>query len=393
VANRKICVFTGTRAEYGLLRLTMRRIQNDPDLTLQTLVSGAHLSDRLGATWRRIEEDGFAIDAKVPMALDDDGALGLAQATGAAVADLADALGHLAPDILVVLGDRYEAFAAATAAMLLRLPIAHVHGGEITEGAMDDAMRHAITKMAHLHFTAAEAYRDRVIQMGEMPDRVFTVGAPGLEAIAETNLMTRDALAKDIGIALDKPFFVITYHPETLGTDPATGIGAVLSALDDFPQAPAIITHANADIGGQAINARINAYAAEHPGRVAAIPTLGMRRYFSAVAAAAVVIGNSSSGIIEAPFLGTPVVNIGSRQDGRLRAPTVIDCTTDAGTISDAIRRALSPDMQARAARKETPYGRGDSAERIVDALKSVDMATLAHKTFHDIRPRTGTAA
>ena len=384
---RKICVFTGTRAEYGLLRLTMWRIQSDPGLILQTLVSGAHLSDRLGATWREIEEDRFVIDAKVPINLDDDRPLGLARSAGTAVADIADALDSLAPDILVILGDRYEAFAAATAAMLLRLPIAHVHGGEITEGAMDDAMRHAITKMAHFHFTAAEIYRNRVIQMGEAPDRVFNVGALGLEAIAETQLMTRNELASDLGIALNDQFFVVTYHPETLGTDPAVGISAVLSALDEFPQARAIITHANADIGGREINARIEAYAADRADRVQTTPNLGAKRYFSAVTAADVVIGNSSSGVIEAPFLGTPVVNVGSRQDGRLRAPAVIDCATKHENIVDAVRQALSPDMRVRAARKETPYGRGDSARLIVEALKSADTASLPRKTFHDIHP------
>ena len=251
---RKICVFTGTRAEYGLLYWTMRRIQDDPELQLQVLVSGAHLSERLGDTWKQIEADGFAIDEKISIDIDDDSPLGISRAMGQALIGISEALTRCEPDILLVLGDRYETFAAAAAAMMLRIPIAHIHGGEITKGAIDDSMRHAITKMSHLHFTAAETYRKRVIQLGEQPGQVFNVGAPGLEAIENTDFMTRDELAKDLNFNLDGIVFLVTYHPETLSeSEPAQCIDILLNALINYQDARILFTRANADIHGQKI--------------------------------------------------------------------------------------------------------------------------------------------
>ncbi len=378
---RKICVFTGTRAEYGLLYWTMRQVQDDLDLQLQILVSGAHLSERLGATYRQIEADGFVVDAKVPMNLEDDSDAALAVAMGQELAGVARVLDELKPDILVLLGDRYETFTAATAAMMLRIPIAHIHGGEVTEGALDDAMRHGITKMAHLHFTAAEPYRQRVIQLGENPDRVFNVGAPGLEAITRTPLMNREDLAQDLGFFLDGSVFVVTYHPETLGkVDASSGIEDLLQALNLFPEARIILTKANADSQGRVVNDRLETYAERNKDRVFLSASLGQRRYYSAVALADVVIGNSSSGIIEAPALGTPSVNIGDRQKGRLRAASVVDCAESASAIATAIDEALHRDHQISV----NPYGTGETSSKIITVLKAFLRAPSVSKTFFD---------
>lgn len=381
-----ICVFTGTRAEYGLLAPLMRRIQGDGELTLQVLVSGAHLSAQHGNTARFIEQDGFTIDAAVPLDLDDDSPLGMTRATGQAVADLGAALNDLMPDIVVVLGDRYEAFACASAATLLNIPIAHIHGGEITQGAIDDALRHAITKLAHLHFPAAEPYRKRIIQMGEAPETVFNTGAPGLEVIQDIERLDRSALEDDLGFALTSPFAIVTYHPETRDPDgTARGVAALLDALGDMDDLTCLFTHANADAHGQIINDAVAAFADRHAGRAKAVPSLGQARYLSALALADVAIGNSSSAIIEAPALGIPVVNIGARQDGRLFAPAVISCTADADAIAQAVRHALSPQSRAQAARCETPYGGGATSAKILAALKNALTIGLPQKRFFDL--------
>ncbi|MFC1673147.1 UDP-N-acetylglucosamine 2-epimerase, partial [Pseudomonadota bacterium] len=354
-------------------------------MQLQLVVSGAHLSPDQGETCKQIEADGFTIDAKVPMDLDDDSGLGLARAMGQELAGVAEALDALKSDILVVLGDRYETFIAATAAMMLRIPIAHIHGGEVTEGAIDDAMRHAISKMAHLHFTAAELYRQRVIQMGENPGQVFNVGAPGLEAIKRTALLNREGLALDLGFSLDGTVFVITYHPETLGErDPVADVDKLLQALDRFLDARLIITKANADIHGRAINARLEDYAAQRQGRVYLTASLGQLRYYSAVSIADAVIGNSSSGIIEAPTLGTPTVNIGDRQKGRLSGSSVLHCDVSANDIAQTIAQALSHDVQDLARTSESLYGGGNTSAKIVSVLKKQNYDFLLEKSFYD---------
>lgn len=385
-ARRKICVFTGSRAEYGLLSKTMRRIQEDPALELQVLVSGAHLSDTHGATWTAIAADGFTIDAKVEMDLSDDTPLGLARATGQAVSDLAAALAGLAPDILVVLGDRYEAFAAAAAAMLLRLPIAHIHGGETTAGAIDEAIRHAITKMAHIHFAAAPLYGARIRQLGEAPESIFVVGAPGLELIDDTAFLDAAALSAEIGFELGPDVFVITYHPETIErSDPGPAVDRLLEALDSFPRHQMVFTMANADIAGRVINERLRRYVDRHPGRMFLTASLGLRRYMSLVRLARVVIGNSSSGVIEAPSLGIPAVNIGTRQKGRLQAPSVIDCDGTAEAIRAAVTQAVSEPHQRLAAAASSPLKRADTADSITAALKQVPLDRILVKTFHDL--------
>jgi UDP-hydrolysing UDP-N-acetyl-D-glucosamine 2-epimerase len=386
---RKICVFTGTRAEYGHLFWLMKEIDTDPRLTLQLLVSGSHLAHAFGETWHQINDDGFRIDEKVDMQLGDDSPVGVARAMARGLAGCAEALDRLKPDILVVLGDRYEALAAAEAAMILRVPIAHIHGGEATEGAIDDVIRHAITKLAHVHFAAAEIYRERILQLGEPPERVFTVGAPGLDHIDKVKILSRTELEGDLGFRFGERNLLITYHPVTVHRASSTAaVRRLLDALDRRPEMHMVITRSNADVGGRAINAMIGDYERAHPSRVIALSSLGQQRYLSVMAHADAVVGNSSSGIIEAPAMGKPAVNIGPRQQGRARAPSVIDCADDTEAILAAVECALSPHMRAKAAQRESPYGSGGASKRIKDVLATIEFDRLLAKEFHQLKPR-----
>lgn len=384
--KRKIAVFTGTRAEYGLLYWLLHDIRASERLALQLIVSGMHLSPEFGNTWQAIEADGFAIDARVEMLLSADTPSGVVKSMGVGLLGFADALERLQPDILVVLGDRFEALAVAQAALVMRIPVAHLHGGEITEGAYDDAMRHAITKFASLHFVAAEPYRRRVIQMGEAPERVFNVGALGLDHLQRTPRLDTATLAASLGFPLRPPYFLVTYHPATLADEPPEdSFRALLAALDRFPDMQVLLTYPNADNGGRALIRLLDEYAAAQPGRVHALPSLGQARYLGAAAGAAAVVGNSSSGLIEVPALGVPTVNIGNRQQGRLLAPSVLNCAPTAAAIEHALQQALSPDHIARSRVAETPYGRGDAAGQIVHVLETVELSPL--KRFHDLDP------
>ena len=386
--KRRIAVFTGTRAEYGLLYWLMKDVQASDRLQLQLIVSGMHLSPEFGETWKQIEADGFRIDAKVEMLLSSDSRVGVVKSIGLGTIGFADALTRLQSDVLVVLGDRFEALAVVQSALIMRIPVVHLHGGEITEGAYDDAIRHAITKMASLHFTAAEPYRQRVIQMGEAPERVFNVGAVGLDHFVRSTPMGLDELSVSLGFALREPYFLVTYHPVTLADeDPETSFGALLQALDAFPEHQVILTYPNADNGGRAIIPMLEAYAKRQPGRVLAIPSLGFRRYHGALARAAAMIGNSSSGIIEAPAFHVPTVDIGARQAGRLAAKSVLHCAAYGDSIRQAITTALSPAFAAECRQATNPYGQGNAAERIVGVLEALP-ATLT-KHFHDLEPRT----
>ena len=384
---RKICVFTGTRAEYGLLYWLLKEMQADSRIDLKVLVSGSHLEPEFGETWREITADGFAIDAKVDMHLDSDAPVAVAKSMALGLAGCAEALDRLKPDLLVVLGDRYEALAVAEAALLLRIPIAHIHGGEATEGAIDEQIRHAITKMAHLHFAAAERYRDRILQMGEAPERVFTVGAPGLDHIGNIKLLGRSELEQNLGFRFGERNLLVTYHPATLDqANPIKPFRRLLEALDRLPEVHIVMTKSNADVGGRAINAAVDAYAGARPERVLAVSSLGQQKYLSVMAQVDTVVGNSSSGIIEAPAMGKPTVNIGPRQQGRVRAPSVIDCADDTEAILAAIGCALSPAAQAMAARRESPYGGGGASRRIKDVLATVELDPLLAKRFHPMR-------
>jgi len=381
--SRRICVVTGSRAEYGLLRGLLLRLRTDLAVTPLLIVTAAHLQPEFGLTVSEIEADGMPIAARVPLPLDGGTPLSAAQALGQGLGAMAEALRQLTPDIVVVLGDRIELLAVASSCLLLGIPLAHIHGGEVTEGAIDDAIRHAVTKMAHLHFTAADTYRDRVLQMGEMNDRVFVTGAPGLDHITEPPAMSRDELAHDLGLALSGPVLAVTCHPETASGAPLAAATAMLAALDSVPQAAIVLTKANADPGGAAINQMIAQWADGRP-NVLFVPSLGMKRYQSLLHIASAMVGNSSSGVIEAPALGLPAVNIGDRQKGRLRSASIIDCEATPQAVKNALARALSPAFQAEAKNAKAACGRGGAAEAIHRVLATCDLAGLLKKTFVD---------
>lgn len=382
--HKKVAVFTGTRAEYGLLFWLLKDIQSDPDLTLQLLVSGMHLSPEFGDTYKQIEKDGFQIDEKIEILLSSDSPVGTAKSMGLGVLGFADALSRLAPDVLVILGDRFEALAAAQTAMILRIPIIHLHGGEITEGAYDDAIRHAITKLSYLHGTSTDEYRNRVIQLGESPERVKNVGAIGLDHLNRGSFMTISELSESLNFDLTGPYFVVTYHPVTLGDEsPEDSFQALLDALDEYPNHQIILTYPNADDGGRRIIPILEAYAAKQPSRVLAIPSLGQIRYLSSVKHATAVIGNSSSGIIEVPAFDVPTVNIGSRQKGRLAAKSVLNCEPSLASITEAISDAVKRNYKLDGETIINPYGQGDTSAQVIEMLKSLRFERS--KAFHDL--------
>ena len=383
--TKKIAVFTGTRAEYGLLYWLLKDIQSDPELALQLLVSGMHLSSEFGETYKQIEQDGFIIDEKIEILLSSDTAVGTAKSIGLGVLGFADALSRLKPDALVILGDRFEALAAAQTAMILRIPILHLHGGEITEGAYDDAIRHAITKLSYLHGTSTEQYRQRVIQLGEEPERVRNIGAIGLDHLKRGEFMTVDEIANSLGFRLSPPYFLVTYHPVTLGNEqPEQSFNALLEALNEFPEHQIILTYPNADDGGRRIIPILEDYAKQQPDRVYAIPSLGQKRYLSAVKHAAVVIGNSSSGVIEVPSFDVPTVNIGVRQKGRLAAKSVLHCEATKVAITATIVIALQGDYKTPGEEIANPYGASNASEQAIAMLKTLNFKPS--KSFYDLK-------
>ncbi|WP_196210796.1 UDP-N-acetylglucosamine 2-epimerase [Citrobacter sp. Res13-Sevr-PEB04-36] len=383
--TRKVAVFTGTRAEYGLLYWLMKDIQSDEELQLQLLVSGMHLSPEFGNTWQQIEQDGFSIDEKIEILLSSDSPVGIAKSMGLGVLGFADALSRLKPDVLVILGDRFEALAAAQTAMILRIPVFHLHGGEITEGAYDDAIRHAITKLSYLHGTSTEEYKKRVVQLGENPARVANVGAIGLDHLKRGKFMTVEELSTSLNFSLKKPYVVVTYHPVTLGYEPAeASFTALLDALDKFPELQVILTYPNADDGGRKIIPLLEAYAAKSPERVKAIPSLGQVRYLSAVKYASAVVGNSSSGIIEVPAFDVPTVNIGVRQKGRIAAQSVLNCDATTESITATLTCAISRSYIREGEQISNPYGQGNTSAKIIEMIKSMNF--VPSKTFYDIK-------
>src|SRR5665213_3807488 len=339
---RRITVVTGSRADYGLLRGVLTRLQKMDDVDLRVIACGMHLLPKFGETWRLIETDGFPTAAKIDLELSDDRVETVARGTGIGVTGFSEALATIAPDLLVVLGDRFEILSAAVAATLLNIPIAHIHGGEVTAGAFDDAIRHAITKMACLHFVAAEPYRRRVIQMGENPQFVFNVGAPGLDEAATAPVLDRPALFRALGLGNPSQFLLVTLHPTTARPEAdAATVAALLGALASIGDRAIIFTGVNADPGHGAIDDAIRAFVAAHEGRAHLFASLGSERYWAALRLADAVVGNSSSGILEAPAVGTPSVNIGDRQLGRLRAASIIDCPADQVVILAALQSIL----------------------------------------------------
>ena len=388
VNSRRICAVTTSRADFGLLRGLLKSVLADSALRLQVIASGMHLSPKFGRTWRDIEAEGIKIDRKISLRLTGESSLGNLKSLGAGLNGFADAFADLKPEIVVLLGDRFELLPAAIAALMLRIPIAHIHGGELSEGAIDDSVRHAITKLASLHFAATELYRRRIIQMGESPDRVFNFGAPGLDQLYGSPLLTRTQLEQELGFSLQDPTALVTYHPVTLDTGSAAQVGCLVAAIK-ASGLKAVFTMANADAQGSLINLRLQSVCTRNPGRFKWIPHLGHRRYLSCLKHFGVMVGNSSSGLTEAPSFRLPVVNIGDRQRGRVRAPNVIDVPCSRVAILRAIKLAISPRFRASLRGIRNPYDRfhdGRASERIKDVLKHVTLCDdLLKKTFYDL--------
>jgi UDP-N-acetylglucosamine 2-epimerase (non-hydrolysing) len=384
VSDRRICVVTSTRAEYGLLYWLLKELDSAGDVELQLVVTGAHLSPEFGRTVSAIEADGFIAAANVEALVSSDTGVGAAKSAGLTTIGFADALDRLQPAIVVLLGDRYELLAAATAALLLRIPIAHIHGGEVTAGALDEQVRHALTKLASLHFAAARPYADRIIQMGEEPRRVHVVGAPGVDSIARLTLLSREALCEQLGSSLEPPLFLVTYHPATQASleSSVKGARALVSALSEVPEATIVVTGTNADPAGRAVASVLKGFCSG--GRAIWVENLGTLPYLSLLAVSDAVVGNSSSGIIEAPALGTPTVNIGPRQEGRLRARSVIDCAADPDVILAALRRATEPGSKQELRDPDPPYGAGGASREMSRILRTIELKGLQWKPFND---------
>ena len=377
---RKICIVTGSRAEWGLLSGLARKITDDPELELQIIATNMHLSPEFGLTYREIERQGFRINRKVEMLLSSDSANATGKSVGLATIGLA-------PDMLLVLGDRYEILAAVTAALFYKIPVAHLHGGEVTEGAYDDAIRHAITKMSHLHFTSTEEYRRRVIQLGEQPERVFHVGAIGIDNIRHIALLDKKVLEEQLDFPFDRKTVLVTYHPETLDAIPVEEqFRNLLEALDDRQDIRILFTLPNSDTGGRIIVRMIEEFVARNKQRARAYTSLGQLRYLSALRFVAAVVGNSSSGILEVPSFGKPTLDIGNRQKGRLAANSVVHCGVSGAEISEGLNRVLSDAFAKQTACVQNPYEKEDSALEILKILKNYPLDGIVQKTFYDIR-------
>lgn len=379
---RKVCFITGSRAEYGLLSGLMKAVQSDSDMVLQIIATNMHLSPEFGLTYREIEKDGLSIDKKVNMLLSSDTANGTAKSVGLGTIGFADAFDDLQPDVLVVLGDRYEILSAVSTALFYKIPVAHLHGGEISEGAYDDCIRHAVTKMSHLHFTSTEEYRQRVIQLGEQPERVFNVGAIGIENIKQVPLMSKEELEADLNFKLGEKSFLVTYHPVTLENSTAENqINHLLAALEQFPDYQVIFTYPNSDTDGRIIIERINQFVERYHNRSMAISSLGLRRYLSALKQVTAVLGNSSSGIIEVPSFGIPTLNIGDRQKGRIAAESVIHCGYSTTEIVEGIERISRWNMSDVV----NPYEKNATIDNILKVLKTADFNHLIEKRFYNL--------
>lgn len=382
---KKICVVTGTRAEYGLLRWVMEGIQQSSCLELQVIATGMHLSPEFGLTVQVIESDGFRVDRKVEMLLSSDTAVGVTKSMGLGMIGFADALADLKPDLMLVLGDRYEIFAAAAAAMIARIPLAHIHGGETTEGAFDEAIRHSITKMAHLHFVAAEEYRQRVIQLGEAPERVFQVGGLGIDSLLRLQLLTRTELEEALDFKLAPRNLLITFHPVTLEHNTsAKQMDELLAALAELEDTGLIFTMPNADTEGRVLFQKIRDFCNTHS-QARSYTSLGQLRYLSCIRHVDGVVGNSSSGLAEVPSLKKGTVSIGDRQRGRLKATSIIDCAPKREEIVQAIFHLYSDAFQEQLKTVVNPYGTGGSSQKIVSILEAFDFTNLLKKPFHDV--------
>jgi GDP/UDP-N,N'-diacetylbacillosamine 2-epimerase (hydrolysing) len=383
--TRKICVVTGTRAEYGLLRWVMQGIKDEPALTLQVIATGMHLSPEFGLTYRDIEQDGFKIDRKVEMLTSSDTSVGITKSMGLGLIGFADALDELMPDLIVVLGDRFEILSAVSAALVARIPVAHLHGGETTEGAFDEAIRHSITKMSHLHFVAAEEYRQRVIQLGEQPERVFLVGGLGIDNIKRLKLLSRIELETSLGFKFSQKNLLITFHPVTLEIATAEDqMTELLAALDKLDSTQLIFTMPNADNGGRRLIKMVESFVEKHP-NAHAFTSLGQLRYLSCIAQVDAVVGNSSSGLLETPSFKKGTINIGDRQRGRLQAPSVINCEPTRQSIACALKKLYDADFQGSLSSVVNPYGEGHTSEKIVAMIASCELHGIVKKNFYDL--------
>lgn len=383
---RKICIVTGTRAEYGLLSSLMRLIDESVDCQLQIIATNMHLLPEYGNTYQEIERDGFTIDIKVPMKKTSDDAYGVIDSMTDEMHGMNEALRRLLPDMVVILGDRYEMLVAATVAMIQRIPIAHLYGGSITEGAIDDSIRHCITKLSSLHFTSTEEFRRRVIQLGEHPDRVFYVGSLGIENLKQVPLMSREELEVSLDFKFDEHTVMATYHPVTRGNrSPQDEIDDFLAAIDTFPNLRVLFTMPNSDQGGDIIKQSIEHYCTLHIDRCKSFTSLGMRRYLSALRHVSAVIGNSSSGLVEAPSANIPTLNIGDRQKGRTRGLSVLDCDSDYCAIMAGLNTVLSPEFRQLARIAVNPYEKADTAESIFDVISTYPLEQLKQKSFYNL--------
>lgn len=383
---RKICVITGSRAEYGLLSSLMSTIKADNELLLQVIATNMHLSPEFGLTYKEIENDGFRIDKKVEMLLSSDTANATTKSVGLAMIGFADAFEDLKPDLIVVLGDRFEILAAVSAALFYKIPVAHLHGGEITEGAYDDSIRHAITKMSHLHFTSTEEYRNRVIQLGEQPERVFNVGAIGVENIKTTPLLSKAELEESLGFQLGDKSLLVTFHPVTLEDSTAEKqCQNLLEALEGFPEYRIIFTLPNSDTDGRIIMQQIQEFTQKHSNCSRAFTSLGKVHYLSALQYVSAVVGNSSSGIIEVPSFGVPTLNIGDRQKGRIVAESVVNCGSSKEQITDGLHFVFSEQIKSVASRKQNPYDKEGTVNAICTDLKKIPLGNIIIKTFYNL--------
>jgi GDP/UDP-N,N'-diacetylbacillosamine 2-epimerase (hydrolysing) len=383
----KICIATGTRAEYGLLKPLISAIDNDINFKLQILATGAHLSPEFGLTYQVIEKDGFKIDKKVEMLLSSDTSTSIVKSMGLGMIGFAEALYELSPDILVILGDRYEMLSIASSALIFNIPIVHIHGGEITEGAYDDAIRHSITKMSHLHFTSTEEYKNRIIQLGENPKNVYNVGAIGIDSIKNLPLLSKEELEKDLNIKFKEFNYQVTFHPSTLDKEsPENQFQILLNAIELQENSFFVFTKSNADTGGRIINQMIDDYVNKNPQKAIAFTSLGNLRFLSLVKICDAIVGNSSSGIIEASSLKTATINIGHRQKGRIQANTVVNTSVDVKEISQAFELIKSSEFKLRIKKGINPYGEGNATNQIMNILKNMDIHSFQTKPFFDIK-------
>ncbi len=384
--KRKICVVTGTRADYGLLYWLLKKIEEDKNLQLQIIATGMHLSKEFGFTYKEIEKD-FNIDKKIDMLLEDDSPVGISKSMGIALPLFTQAYKELQPDVIVVLGDRYEIFVASSAAMISRIPIAHIHGGETTQGAYDEAIRHSITKMSHIHFTASKEYKNRVIQLGENPNSVFNVGALGIENIKKLPLLSRQELEDSINFKLNKKNILATFHPVTLENNTSKKqFQEILNALDILEDTNIIFTKSNSDINGNIINQMIDKYIKSNPTKSICFTSLGQLRYLSALQYIDIMLGNSSSGLYEAPSFKIATINIGDRQKGRIKATSVIDSLPIKSHILEAINTSYTQKFKSILYNTQNPFENNDTSKQIKDIIKTISLDNILKKSFYDIK-------